>query len=268
MRSTRRLESPRTRSLRDVSGDKARGELVTPIGLAPPVGPTDIRGLMVVLLRVVVVGIRANAAARLPTDRRKTTSRIDQGPARALAGLARGGGLPADHQGAEAGLRRARDRGPAPGVRRTAVDPLGSPDRLRFVVPADVRGPAGLRSLEFGNTTDDRARVLLIHGPPAFRFDRQVPEFFNPLEIWGWPYIEGLGEDVVVAVLPVRRHGQLPACGTAIEGRRVLFDDHGRRGEPAAGPLGTDRSSTAPRYRCPDGDTLMNLIDRRRAVGS
>jgi hypothetical protein len=51
---------------------------------------------------------------------------------------------------------------------------------------------------EFGNTVEDRARVMLIHGPPAGRHDPRCDAIFVPMDFWIWPYLEGMGEDVVV----------------------------------------------------------------------
>jgi VWFA-related protein len=111
---------------------------------------------------------------------------------------------------------------------------------------------------EFESTTVDRARVLLIHGPPAFRFVSRCDEFFNPLEIWGWPYIEGLGEDVVVVFFQRGGSGRY-RMWTAVFGRRDLYTTMvgvESRGGFSFGGSGLD----SPRYRCPDGDTLMSLI--------
>lgn len=112
--------------------------------------------------------------------------------------------------------------------------------------------------MEFGNTQEDRARALLIHGPPAVRFKSRCSEFFVPLEIWVWPYVEGLGEDVTV--LFYQSWGSGPwKMWYALQGRRELYNmmpGAESRGLPGQGGSALDN----PRYRCPDGDTLMNLI--------
>ena len=110
---------------------------------------------------------------------------------------------------------------------------------------------------EFESTTEDRARVLLIQGPPVYRFVSKCSEFFNPLEFWGWPYIEGLGEDVVVLFYQPGGTGRYRMWyGT--EGRRVLTAF--MVGAESRGvPYGVS-TMDSPRYRCPDGDTLMNLL--------
>jgi VWFA-related protein len=112
--------------------------------------------------------------------------------------------------------------------------------------------------VEFENTHEERARVLLIHGPPAIRYPSRCNSFFVPLEIWVWPYIEGLGENV--SVLFYQMAGMGPwKMWYGIEGRRVLYNTMASaesRGFLGAGGSPLDN----PRYRCPDGDRLMNLI--------
>ena len=110
---------------------------------------------------------------------------------------------------------------------------------------------------EFESTSEDRARVLLIQGPPAFRFLSKCTEFFNPLEIWGWPYVEGLGEDVVVLFYQTGGTGRF-RMWYGSEGRRVLYAT--MISAESRGPYTSGSVMDSPRYRCPDGDTLMNLI--------
>lgn len=112
--------------------------------------------------------------------------------------------------------------------------------------------------VEFGNTHEDRARVLLIHGPPAIRYKSRCSEFFVPLEVWVWPYIEGLGEKVAVLFYQVAGMGDY-RMWYAIEGRRAFYNL--TPGADSRGYVGSSGNLLAdPRYRCPDGDTLMNLI--------
>jgi VWFA-related protein len=111
---------------------------------------------------------------------------------------------------------------------------------------------------EFGNTFSDRARVLLIQGPPTFRFTSRCPEFFNPMDIWAWSYIEGLGQDVVVVFYQSGGMGQY-RMWYGIEGRRVLSNV--MRGADTRGwAMDPGSRFDSPYYRCPDGDTLMALL--------
>lgn len=111
--------------------------------------------------------------------------------------------------------------------------------------------------VEFGNTQEERARVLLIHGPPAVRYRGRCPAFFNPLEIWVWPYIEGLGEDVTVLFYKTGGMG-FWRLWSGLEGRRVLYNSMPGADVGSISISGTPYGN--PRYQCPDGDTLMNLI--------
>jgi len=111
--------------------------------------------------------------------------------------------------------------------------------------------------LEFESTWVDMARVLLIHGPPAARLPFRCTEFFNPLEIWIWPFIEGLGEDVVVIFYQAGAMGHFKMW-TGNDGRRNLRAT--MMGADTRGySLGNSRFDQ-PRYRCSNGDVLMNLI--------
>jgi Ca-activated chloride channel family protein len=107
----------------------------------------------------------------------------------------------------------------------------------------------------FGNTRTDRARVLLIHGMPDFNLPVRCEEVYQPLEIWGWGYIEGLGENVVILFYRPNGLGEF-RFWTGLEGRRVLYTsawlDAPRSGSNS--PL--DR----PEYRCTNGDQIVRLI--------
>jgi VWFA-related protein len=111
---------------------------------------------------------------------------------------------------------------------------------------------------EFGNTIEDRARIMLIHGPPAGRFDPRCESMFMPMEFWIWPYIEGLGEDVIV--LFFRRdnlsHWRL---WTKYDGQSVLYNAWGVANQ--GGPwTGNPRDLNNPIYRCPNGDQTIRLL--------
>ena len=112
--------------------------------------------------------------------------------------------------------------------------------------------------LEFESTIEARARVLLIHGPPPFRMEVDCVDVFNPLEIWAWPYLEGIGEGPVVVFY---QRGSL--------GRWEMWDGYGGWSELyatmgiAGVTAGADRPTSTfdrPEYRCMDGDTIVRLI--------
>lgn len=115
-----------------------------------------------------------------------------------------------------------------------------------------------LARLEFGNTVDDRARVLLIHGPPASRHSARCPAIFRPMDFWVWPYIEGLGENVVVLFYQ-RDLIDTWRMWNTYEGRGVLIntfsvESQGPPGQMIPGTL------SDPAYRCPNGDVTMRLL--------
>ncbi len=114
--------------------------------------------------------------------------------------------------------------------------------------------------LEFDSTQEDRARVLLIHGPPSIRHLARCPEVFHPLELWAWPYIEGLGEGVVVCFFQRGSVGPFQMW-TSMDGRQALFNPVGAGlGVSAAQAARPDNILSRPEYRCPDGDVLVRLI--------
>jgi VWFA-related protein len=112
--------------------------------------------------------------------------------------------------------------------------------------------------LEFESTIDARARVLLIHGPPPLRMEVKCADVFNPLEIWGWPYIEGIGEGPVVVFYQKGSLGRWEMW-EGFGGWAVLYAAMGVSNVT----VGSSRPSgpfDRPEYRCMDGDTIMRLI--------
>ncbi|MFV2071565.1 MAG: VWA domain-containing protein [Thermoanaerobaculales bacterium] len=115
---------------------------------------------------------------------------------------------------------------------------------------------------EFGNTIEDRARILLIHGPPAFQHMVNCDAIFQPMVFWGWPYIEGLGEDVVV--LFFRRDGlDRWRMWTTLDGMGVLYV-FGAQSQLSRSIRPGGRLDS-PAFRCPNGDVTMRLLAAARA---
>lgn len=111
---------------------------------------------------------------------------------------------------------------------------------------------------EFGNTTEDRARVLLIHGPPATRYDPRCDSIFQDMEFWVWPYLEGMGEDVVALFYERDNLGRW-RMWTSYEGMSVLYN---MWGADSQGPrtMGQGSRLDSPVYQCPNGDVTMRLL--------
>jgi len=107
---------------------------------------------------------------------------------------------------------------------------------------------------EFESTTEDRARVLLLHGPPDGRLVPRCPDVFDGLELWTWAYLEGLGEGVVVAFYQPGGMGR-HRLWNPFQGRRVLYT------YTAWEERQTARSSLdLPEFHCFAGDEVLRLL--------
>ncbi len=113
-----------------------------------------------------------------------------------------------------------------------------------------------LARLQFGNTVEDRARILLIHGPPTFRHNPRCAAYFVPMDFWVWPYIEGIGEDVVVLFFERDLHGHW-RIWTQMDGYQRLKPFGA---QAATGGFNTGSRFDGPEFRCPNGDVTMRLL--------
>lgn len=108
---------------------------------------------------------------------------------------------------------------------------------------------------EFNNTTEDRARTWLLHGPPDQRKPIDCESVFHPLEFWYYARMEGIGQDVVV--LFYRPYGLGPfRFWDPGETRAVLYNTSGQMLLRGAGTSGLDR----PEMRCGEGENLLRLL--------
>ncbi|MEE4272419.1 MAG: hypothetical protein V2I67_12140, partial [Thermoanaerobaculales bacterium] len=112
--------------------------------------------------------------------------------------------------------------------------------------------------MEFGGTADPRARVLLIHGPPSFRMPVKCTDVFNPMEIWAWPYIEGIGEGPVVIFYQKGGLGRWEMW-EGYGGVAALYTSMGVVSVTVSGAR-PDGPWDRPEYRCADGDTILRMI--------
>jgi len=112
-----------------------------------------------------------------------------------------------------------------------------------------------LARLELGNTVEDRARILLIHGPPTFRHNPRCPAYFVPMDFWVWRYIEGVGEDVVVLFYEKNLLGRW-FMWTSLDGYQRL-KPFGAQAETGFSP---GSRFDGPAFRCPNGDVTMRLL--------
>jgi VWFA-related protein len=116
--------------------------------------------------------------------------------------------------------------------------------------------------MEFGSTLDARSRALLLHGPPPFRMVVDCTQVFNPMEIWSWPYIEGIGEAPVVIFYQKGSLGRWEMW-EGFGGRNVLYATIGvgSVGVVTGPPPATGSVFDRPEYRCIEGDTILRLIN-------
>ncbi|MFI5143024.1 MAG: VWA domain-containing protein [Thermoanaerobaculales bacterium] len=117
---------------------------------------------------------------------------------------------------------------------------------------------------DFGNTREDRARLLLIHGSADNRKVVNCEGMFNPLEIWFWARIEGLGENVVVVFYKPYGLGNFKLWDAMLEGRDVLYEYGGWQSvqswltSSSASVYGV---MSRPETRCADGVDVLRWLD-------
>jgi len=117
---------------------------------------------------------------------------------------------------------------------------------------------------EFGNTIEDRARILLINGPPTFRHEVRCNAVFRPMVFWVWQYLEGLGENVVVLFYQ-RDLLDRWQMWTTLEGYQNLYSSGVQAESPGfRGPTSRSRFDS-PVYRCPNGDVTVRLLSAAAA---
>ncbi len=110
---------------------------------------------------------------------------------------------------------------------------------------------------EYDSTTEDRARVLLLHGRPDAIKEIRCPQVFHPMEFWIWEYLPGVGQGVVV--LFYQAWGVGPhQLWNPFRGRRVLYTD--------AAASSAMRSTTGfimdrVERRCIDGEIALRLLN-------
>lgn len=108
---------------------------------------------------------------------------------------------------------------------------------------------------EFENTTEDRARALLLHGPPDIKKEINCEEVFYPLEFWRWARIEGLGQGVTVLFYRPYGLGRYRLWDPA-ETRMAIYSTPGRMALSRPMTSKMDR----PEWRCGDIDEILGLL--------
>lgn len=112
--------------------------------------------------------------------------------------------------------------------------------------------------VEFENTTEDRSRVYLIHGPPNVRKSVDCEGVFYPLEFWMWEILPGLGAEVSVVFYQPYGLGRFRLWDPMMDSIQALYTFTGRT------LLAQPRLSQfeRPEYRCIDGATILRLLAR------
>lgn len=108
---------------------------------------------------------------------------------------------------------------------------------------------------ELENTRSDRARVLLIHGPPDAKREFRCTELLYPLDFWIYGYIEGLGENVVVLFYQAYGAGQY-RIWNPLNTKSVLYTSMGWQAARRPTRYQFDR----PEMKCLHGDELLRLL--------
>ncbi|MGC8915818.1 MAG: VWA domain-containing protein [Thermoanaerobaculum sp.] len=108
---------------------------------------------------------------------------------------------------------------------------------------------------EFGNTTEDRARVLLLHGPPTARVPVDCQEVLYPLEFWRYAYLPGVGQGVTVLFYKPYGLGRF-RLWDPFETRWVLYTPNAQSALRRPTASRWDR----PEFRCGNVDELLNLL--------
>ena len=128
---------------------------------------------------------------------------------------------------------------------------------------------------EFGNTTEDRSRLWLLHGPPDVRRPLECDRVFHPLEIWVWAYLPGLGEKVTVIFFRPYGLGRYRLWDPNIDSRASLYTTEGNMSLQQWLATGDQRYQFGrPEYGCdPDilkaigvAEFFMKDLDFRKAM--
>ena len=104
---------------------------------------------------------------------------------------------------------------------------------------------------KFDGVMSDRGRVYLLHGVPGALIDINCPRYFVPIQVWYYPYIEGLGLGRAPALLPAPQRPHVPPLESS-PGRHEGVDGattSSRRGalrRTSRSTAATARSSPAP----------------------
>lgn len=114
----------------------------------------------------------------------------------------------------------------------------------------------------FDNTIEDRSRVFLLHGASDVRTKVDCDTVFNPMEIWQWGRLPGLGRDVVVIFYKPYGLGQFRLWDPTIDGRNALYTTQGinQLDSWRTGPSSQYRLAR-PEYRCSAEVDILRVME-------
>jgi Ca-activated chloride channel family protein len=114
---------------------------------------------------------------------------------------------------------------------------------------------------DFGNTNEDRARVLLLHGQPEIKKPIECDSIFYPLEFWVWARLEGIGDNVVILFFKPYGVGRYRLWDPINDGRSALYNPTGwsELQAWAHDPVASQSQVMRPELRCGDQDILRAL---------
>ncbi|HEX7832693.1 MAG TPA: VWA domain-containing protein [Thermoanaerobaculia bacterium] len=106
---------------------------------------------------------------------------------------------------------------------------------------------------EFGQVSSDRGRIFLIKGPPVEVIDVKCAQFFQPIQIWKYEFLKGLGSDFrLLFYLPEgsREYKLWNPFGGAMAYKELQ----------ARGIESTGRTPTNIQIECPHGEELQAAL--------
>lgn len=123
---------------------------------------------------------------------------------------------------------------------------------------------------QFKRVTSDRARMFLIQGPPAAVVRADCGRFLQPIEIWKYPQIAGVGYDVRLLFYRPRGTSDFrlwSPIGGSIALSELVVEDTVSAQDAGPGRRGAGEASQSPyayvnriQLECKDGDEIMRAI--------
>lgn len=117
----------------------------------------------------------------------------------------------------------------------------------------------------FKYTASDRSRIYLTRGRPTDILDVRCSRILVPIQIWLYPYLEGLGHDVRLVFYQARLGGRdyrlwQPVWGMREEALKDLLSLEGERRGLGEVFQGRGVGQSAVEFECRNGDQLLKAI--------